>query len=179
MQKSKIAFALCCLAACAPTAPVSQVEPEPAAPKAASAAEPVPASQPASAPVEAPKADAAERSFGAALSSEGDTVNVADVLRDPAPFLGKTIKTAGVVARVCEKAGCWLELKPEAGEGGLRVPMAGHAFFIPQDVVGRAAVVEGELHAQALSPSHREHLEGEGAKAVGPLALDAKGVLVR
>jgi len=181
MSQSKIAFLLVGVAACAPAAPApTSVEAKPAT-LAPANAEPAPASQPSPSDgtAQAPSGAAAERAFGATLSSDGSTLNVADVLRDPAPFLGKTIKTSGVVARVCEKAGCWLELKPEAGEGGLRVPMAGHGFFIPQDAVGRPAIVEGELHAQALSPSHKQHLEGEGAKAVGPLSLDAKGVLVR
>ncbi len=104
---------------------------------------------------------------------------MAQILAEPQGYLGKTVQAKGVIARVCEKAGCWLELGPKAGEGGLRVPMADHAFFIPQDAVGRAAVVEGELSGQALSDSHKAHLESEGAKAVGPLALNARGVVVR
>ncbi len=146
-----------------------------------------PAGTPASEPVKAaPKALAVaapavptERVFGAALSPDGEPVEVGAILRDPAPFLGKNVKTKGVVARVCERAGCWLELKPEQGEGGLRVPMAGHAFFIPPDALGRPAIVEGELTAQPLDPSHKAHLEGEGAQAVGPLSLAARAVVVR
>ncbi len=152
----------------------------------AQAVEAPPSSQPAPAGPAAPAAAGAEpsgqpneRAFGAALSAAGEPVAVADILRDPKPFLGKTVKTSGVVARVCERAGCWLELKPAAGEGGLRVPMADHAFVIPQDALGRPAIVEGELSAQSLSPSHKEHLEGEGAQAVGPLALSARAVLIR
>lgn len=152
---------------------------------AASKAEPVkvalkaPENVPAAQAPSSQPAASGERIFGAPLSAEGEPVEVSAILRDPAPFLGKNVKTKGVVARVCERAGCWLELKPEHGEGGLRVPMAGHAFFIPQDALGRPAIVEGELTAQALSPSHKEHLEGEGAQAVGPLSLAARGVVVR
>lgn len=166
-----IAWLGCDASATLPAPAASKAEPVKAAVKAAD----VPVAQ---APSSQPAASG-ERIFGAPLSAEGEPVEVSAILRDPAPFLGKNVKTKGVVARVCERAGCWLELKPEQGEGGLRVPMAGHAFFIPQDALGRPAIVEGELTAQALSPSHKEHLEGEGARAVGPLSLAARGVLVR
>jgi hypothetical protein len=56
--------------------------------------------------------------------------------------------------------------------------MADHAFFIPQDAVGHRAVVEGQLTAQALPESHRAHLAGEGATALGPLSIAATGVVV-
>lgn len=105
---------------------------------------------------------------------------MADVLADPAPHLGKVVQCTGIIARVCERAGCWLELRPEGGtQEGLRVPMARHAFFIPQDAVGRSARVEGELSARALGAGERAHLESEGLRAVGPLSLSATGVVIR
>ncbi|HEX6241514.1 MAG TPA: hypothetical protein VFZ61_11490, partial [Polyangiales bacterium] len=65
------------------------------------------------------------------------------------------------------------------GADGLRVPMAGHAFFVPQDIVGKSAVVEGRLAARELNEAERAHLTGEGLKATGPLFLEATGVVVR
>jgi hypothetical protein len=94
----------------------------------------------------APAAPAAvERRFGAAPSLPGEAVDVAHVLAAPQEYLNRTIKCAGTVARVCEAAGCWLELRAPAQAQGLRVPMAGHAFFVPRDFVGKQAVVEGLL----------------------------------
>ncbi len=121
----------------------------------------------------------APRTFGAALELS-QAVPVSDVLAEPSSYLGKTIQCSGVIARVCERAGCWLELRGEnqPEQVGLRVPMAGHAFFISQDVVGRSARVEGLLTARELGAGERAHLESEGLKAIGPLALTAKGVVV-
>jgi hypothetical protein len=120
-----------------------------------------------------------ERAFGAPLT-QTQALDVAEVLADPTPHLGKVVQCTGVVARVCERAGCWLELRPTAGgEQGLRVPMAGHAFFVPQDAVGRPASVEGRLSARALGDGERAHLVGEGLKATGPLSLSATGVVIR
>jgi len=88
------------------------------------------------------------------------------------------VKCEGTVARVCQNAGCWLELQAEAGKQGLRVPMAGHAFFIPKDAVGQHAVIEGVLRRQELPEGQRAHYQGEGMQAVGPLSLEATSVLL-
>lgn len=134
-------------------------------------------------------APAAARSFGAPSSVPGEPVDVAEVLKDPSSYLQRSIKCRGTVARVCQAAGCWLELQaPARGEAGraaaaggegLRVPMAGHAFFVPQDIVGKTAVVEGRLAARELLDAERAHLTGEGLRATGPLFLEATGVVVR
>lgn len=120
------------------------------------------------------------RAFGGQLALSA-VIPVADVLADPAQHLGNTLQCVGIVARVCERAGCWLELRAESAapeQPGLRVPMAGHAFFIPQDAVGRKARVEGKLTARELGEGERAHLEGEGLKAIGPLSLAATAVVV-
>lgn len=120
-----------------------------------------------------------ERVFGAPLSGPGEVLDVARVLNDPSPYLRRDIKCRGTVARVCQAAGCWLELQGPEGKEGLRVPMAGHAFFVPQDIVGKSVVVEGRLAARELLETERAHLTGEGLKATGPLFLEATGVVVR
>jgi hypothetical protein len=125
-------------------------------------------------------APAEERRFGAASKLEGEPVDVAQVLAAPQSYLNQNIKCAGTVARVCEAAGCWLELRAAQGDAqGLRVPMAGHAFFVPRDVVGRPAVVEGVLTARELNDAELAHLKGEGLAATGPLSLTATSVVVR
>jgi hypothetical protein len=121
----------------------------------------------------------AERVFGKRPGADGETLEVAEVLKDPASYLHRDIRCRGTVARVCQAAGCWLELQGSAGVEGLRVPMAGHSFFVPQDIVGSVAVVEGRLAARELHEAERAHLTGEGLKATGPLFLEATGVVVR
>jgi len=130
------------------------------------------------APTTQPASAAAERRFGSAPTLPGDPIAVSALLAAPEPHLGKTVKCEGKVARVCQNAGCWLELQADSGEG-LRVPMAGHSFFIPQDAVGRLAVVEGSLRRHELPARQREHYQGEGMQAVGPLSLEATSVVLR
>jgi hypothetical protein len=150
---------------------------------APAASAPAPASQaPAagsSTSTSTPAAAPAERKFGQGVTLDGPVLDVKTVLANPEPYVGKKLKCEGTVARVCERAGCWLELQGETQAGGLRVPMAGHAFFVPQEIVGKHAVIEGELTAVGLSPEAKAHLEGEGLKAVGALSLSATGLVVR
>jgi hypothetical protein len=164
-------LALACSNKSAPS-PSAADQPLELAPKA----EPTP-SQPSAAQTQSTAP--AERQFGAAPKLAGDPVPVATVLATPEPHVGKTIKCEGTVARVCQAAGCWLELQPQAGGEGLRVPMAAHAFFIPQDAIGHVAVVEGELKRRELPDAQKAHYAGEGMKAMGPLALEATSVVLR
>ncbi|MFT3921457.1 MAG: DUF4920 domain-containing protein [Myxococcales bacterium] len=165
---------LCALSACE-AAPVASKSEASKSATHESASTPV-----AERPAEPAAPAAAERTFGAPLTQQ-TAVPVSEVLANPEPLLGKVVQCSGVVARVCERAGCWLELRAEGSPAseGLRVPMARHAFFIPQDAVGRPAIVEGELSARELGAGERAHLEGEGLKAIGPLSLSASGVVIR
>lgn len=124
------------------------------------------------------QAEAPIEIYGSPAELSGPPLDVEQVLAAPASYLKQTIKCQGKVARVCEAAGCWLELRAESGGEGLRVPMAGHSFFVPQSIVGKTAVVEGTLSARELSDTELAHLRGEGLKAVGPLFLAATSVTV-
>ena len=119
-----------------------------------------------------------ERRFGAPPSLPGEPVAVTQLMADPEPHLGKPVKCEGTVVRVCQNAGCWLELQAEKGKQGLRVPMANHAFFIPKDAIGQHAVIEGALHRQELPAGQREHYQSEGMQAIGPLSLEATSVVL-
>jgi hypothetical protein len=123
-------------------------------------------------------AEAAPQIFGAAPSLAGEPVDVEQVLAAPKGYLQQTIKCQGTVSRVCEAAGCWLELRAAAGGAGLRVPMAGHSFFVPPSLVGKKVVVEGKLSARELSDTELAHLRREGLEATGPLFLAATTVSV-
>jgi hypothetical protein len=147
----KPAIAALLLLACNASEPVRQ-EPKPAAPAQAA------------------------RTFGAPMKNANDPIPVDVVLADPELLIGRTIACRGTVARVCQAAGCWLELQAAGASEGLRVPMANHAFFIPQDAVGHAAVIEGELKRRELPEAQRAHYAGEGMKAMGPLSLEATSV---
>jgi len=131
----------------------------------------------AEAPTEAAGVTPPEQSFGAALAL-ADTTPLADISRDPAHFSGQVVRTSGEIASVCQRAGCWMELRDEGVEP-IRVPMAGHAFFLPRDVSGRRATLEGTVSVRELPQDERDHLASEGALATAQtLQITATGVLI-
>ncbi len=118
------------------------------------------------------------RLYGAALS-DTPTIALAEISASPETYDGQVVHTEGTIARVCQAMGCWMELQADGVEP-VRVPMAGHAFFLPRDAAGRPAEIEGRVALRTLSPEARAHLEGEGAVATAStLSIDATGVVVR
>ena len=122
--------------------------------------------------------DDGARLFGAEPQGLPSTA-LASIVANPAQFDGQPVRTEGTIERVCQAMGCWMELRAENAPA-VRVPMAGHAFFLPRDVAGRSATIEGRVAVQALTEDVRRHLESEGALATAStLSIDATSVVIR
>jgi hypothetical protein len=105
--------------------------------------------------------------FGAAFAV-AESKPLAAVLASTVPTT--PVKVTGTVGKVCQKKGCWMVITD--GEVTARVLVADHAFAIPMDGEGKAAIVEGTLEVKDLSEANVAHLkqdgdstlEGEGAR---------------
>jgi hypothetical protein len=118
----------------------------------------------------------AQRDFGAPIDANVPSIALAEILAAPQAHADHVVRTRGTVHQVCQRMGCWMELRDGDGPA-VRVPMAGHAFFLPKDCAGRSAEVQGRVVLRALTPEMRAHLEGEGATAVASVvSIDASGV---
>jgi hypothetical protein len=118
------------------------------------------------------------RLFGAELS-EREPLALTALIESPAEYDGQIVQTVGTISAVCERMGCWMEMKADEDGPAIRVPMAGHSFFLPRDVSGARATVEGTVEVAELPADWQEHLEGEGAQAADQtLAISATGVLI-
>lgn len=103
---------------------------------------------------------AAAGKFGAPLG-DSPKVALADLVKDPAAWSGKTVKTEGVVSTVCQEKGCWMVLK--SGDRSVRVTFKDYGFFVPLDSKGMKARAAGVTAIKVLSKADADHLEGEGA----------------
>lgn len=111
---------------------------------------------------------------GAKLSG-AQTVALAELMKNPAQYAGKTVAISdATVRRACEKKGCWMELaSAQADKGpGVRVTFKDYAFFVPLDSAGRKAKVEGTVKLASLSEETAKHYESEGATV--PRGADGK-----
>jgi hypothetical protein len=113
---------------------------------------------------EKPQETAAADSSGRILRGEAvggsRRVSFADALKEPQKYDGKTVVIEGVVRRVCQMEGCWIEIGPKQGEGSVRVTFD-HKFTVPKDAAEMNFRAEGTLKVKALSKETVEHLVKE------------------
>ena len=183
-----VVVALGLAAGCTPAAPTPDVVPADERPAAAVAApSPSPAVEDhaaharaaAAQPTPAVAPDGA-RHFGRELDRSRAVTPLATVLAEPTRFADQVVKTEGEITRVCQSMGCWMELRAEVGGQAVHVPMAGHAFFLPRDVAGKRATIEGRVSVQERSPEQVAHLQAEGSEVAAlALSIEAAGVEVR
>lgn len=101
-----------------------------------------PEPQSAAAPAETAKPSTALK-LGTGVDEKAQKVALGDVAKNPDAYVGKTFATTGTVTAVCQHAGCWMEIKDDAGEAHIR--MAGHSFFVPKTASGKKARVMATL----------------------------------
>ncbi len=102
---------------------------------------------------------------GDPIGAETERVSFADALREPAKYDGKKVVIEGVVTRVCQAEGCWVEIGPKSqADGKIRVTFD-HKFAVPKDASFMEFRAEGTLRVKTLSRETVEHLVKEdGAK---------------
>jgi hypothetical protein len=113
------------------------------------------------------------RHFGTAIDPTAQTVRLGQILAAPQQFEAHPIRVEGQVVAVCQHMGCWMEIRDEATQAHVR--MHGHSFFVPRDVNGHRAAVEGTLVA-AHPPTECDHTAHAATGQVAQVELDAVGV---
>ena len=101
---------------------------------------------------------AAAGKFGAPLG-DSPKVALADLVKDPVSYSGKTVKTEGIVSAVCQGSGCWMTLK--SGDQAVRVTFKDYAFFVPIDSAGATAVMEGVFSVKTIPEATAKHYAEE------------------
>ena|SRR5688500_7274555 len=102
---------------------------------------------------------------GEPIGGETKRVSFADALKEPQKYDGKTVVIEGVVKRVCQAEGCWVEIGPKSeGDGSIRVTFD-HKFAVPTDTAQMNFRAEGVVKVKTLSKEQVEHLvKDDGAK---------------
>jgi hypothetical protein len=97
-------------------------------------------------------------------------------------------KLSGKIDAVCQKKGCWMELKNSDGTT-MRVTFKDYGFFMPKDASGLTAIVDGIAKIEETSIADlKEYAKDDGqkvediAKITEPrreLVFEAKGVILK
>lgn len=134
-------------------------------PAPAPAQEQPPAEEPAQPAEEAAPAETPEI-FGSPISAKTPVVSLSEVLANPEQFKDKRIVTEGNVRQVCQREGCWAEIRAldttAADAPRMRCTFEGYQFVIPKDSKGANIKVEGNVSVQLLDAKEVAHLESEG-----------------
>ena len=102
---------------------------------------------------------------GEAISASTQRVSFADALKEPQKYAGKTVVIEGVVRRVCQAEGCWVEIGPKDKDAGSIRVTFDHKFTVPKDAAPMNFRAEGKLKVKTLSKERVEHLvKDDGAK---------------
>ena len=120
-------------------------------------------------------ATAGQQHLGAPIEANAPVVALADLVKDPAKFKGKSFVTTGTVTAVCQEMGCWMEIKDDAGEA--HVKMAGEKFYMPKTSAGHKVRVAGMLTDVAGGDEEcAKEAADQTGKQVAKLQLEATGV---
>jgi len=80
-----------------------------------------------------------------------------------------TGKITGEVVEVCKKKGCFMKLKQANGED-IMVRFTDYAYFMPQNIVGKKVVVEGEAKVTETPVERLRHYAADAGKSSQEIA---------
>jgi len=97
-------------------------------------------------------------------------------------------KVSGKIEAVCQKKGCWMELKNADGSS-IRVTFKDYGFFMPLDCAGKTAIVDGIAKVDVTTIDDlKEYAKDDGKKQEEinaikepkkELVFEAKGVILK
>ena len=128
-------------------------------------------------------ADETKLGAGVTLS---DSTAIAEVVKSPQDFVGKTIRVDGVATAVCQEMGCWLAVsesdKPGAPTVRLKVEDDG-AIVFPMSAKGKKVSAQGTFEAIGGTDEHGSSAASEHAsqdpKASKDYQIKATGALIK
>jgi hypothetical protein len=109
-------------------------------------------------PLAALAADA--KTFGKGVNGT-DRVKIADLLAKPDGYVGKVVRVEGVVSKVCEHRGCWVEIAQDGT--AMRVKVEDGAIVFPREIMGKRIAAEG-VFAKHVVPARAEAAKGDHPK---------------
>lgn len=125
--------------------------------------------------------------YGKAISAT-DAISIETLEAHLKTDTAYTGKITGEVIAVCQKKGCFMEVKRPGDEDPIMVRFKDYGFFMPQDIVGRTVVVDGRAWVKETSVASLRHYaedkgksEEEIAQITQPkedIAIIAEGVVI-
>jgi len=109
--------------------------------------------------------------YGSEITLEEKT-NISDILSSPEDYLDKKVLVEGEVHDVCQKMGCWMELKSNVEGEHIKVKVKDGDIIFPVEAKGQTALVEGTVYkielTQEEAVEYLEHIAEEQDEEFDP-----------
>jgi hypothetical protein len=123
---------------------------------------------------------AGETKLGAPLALKHQTP-IADLIANPADYVGKAVQVKGKVTAVCENMGCWMMLADPSSDAKIRIKVKDGEIVFPKSAAGKMAVAEGKMVkiemtkeqaiAQAKHEAEERGTKFDASKITGPQTI--------
>ena len=74
------------------------------------------------------------------------------------------VKVAGTINSSCSKKGCWMKMDLGKGQE-MRISFKDYGFFVPKNLNGEKAIVDGYAHIDTLDVPYLRHLAEDAGKS--------------
>ena len=127
----------------------------------------------------------AEQKLGTGVALT-QTTSIADVVKNPEAFVGKTIRIDGTATAICQHMGCWMAVSEsdKADAPTVRLKVEDGVIVFPVSAKGKAVSAEGvfekiaptKAEVKQAAAEHAKHQAGHAAPpATGHAAHQAAG----
>ncbi len=108
------------------------------------------------------------KTYGAGVKLATPTP-IATLMASPKEFEGKVVRVDGIVAAVCDKAGCWMDLRdakadPKAAKT-IRIKVNDGEIVFPVSAKGKKASIEGVFEPVSAEMAKEYEADAKEAKA--------------
>lgn len=129
----------------------------------------------------------AEAHFGDMITADS-AISLADMKQQMGDKKELNVKVTAPVSAVCQKKGCWMELKADDGST-MRVTFKDYGFFVPKDASGKTAVISGVAKVEETSVADLQEYAKDDGKSKEEIAaikepkkelvFEANGVILK
>lgn len=74
------------------------------------------------------------------------------------------VKVVGTINSSCSKKGCWMKMDLGSGQE-MRVSFKDYSFFVPKNLNGEKAIIDGYAHIDTLDVAYLRHLAEDAGKS--------------
>jgi hypothetical protein len=125
-----------------------------------------------------------EEKLGAGVTLREST-SIADVVKSPESFVGKTIRIDGTATAICQHMGCWMAVSESSTSDSptVRLKVDDGVIVFPVKAKGKAVSAQGVFERVAATDAEGKEAASEHAKhqaqATATYQLKATGAVIR